>query len=97
MTNQLAVFKALAKADRIKIMELLAEPIKMEIGAVFYADGLRRYSVLEIARHIQLSQSQTSQHLATLRRAGLIIAQRSGNTILNSINPMVNWPVKMFK
>ncbi len=85
MTDQLAIFKALANFDRLKIMELL-----------YHAPGAG-ISVLEIARHIQLSQSQTSQHLATLRRAGLIIAQRSGNTILNSINPMVNWPVKVFK
>ncbi len=83
--NQLATFKALANPDRLKIMELL-----------YQAPGAG-ISVLEIARHVGLSQSQTSQHLAMLRRAGLIIAQRSGNTILNSINPTVNWPVKVFK
>ena len=82
--TQLAVFKALANPDRINIMELLAtRPVS--------------FSVLDIARHIGLSQSQTSQHLATLRRAGLIIAKRNGNTILNSVHPTVNWPVKVFK
>lgn len=106
MTNQLRIFKALANPDRIKIMELLADGpdgVHLKPGDIVNIEGIdfvvkpNCISVLDIARHIGLSQSQTSQHLATLRRAGLINTRKSGTTVFNQINPSVNWPVKVFK
>jgi DNA-binding transcriptional ArsR family regulator len=106
MTDQLRIFKALANADRIKIMELLADGpdgTSLKPGTIIKLDGVdfvvqpNRLSVLDIARHIGLSQSQTSQHLATLRRAGLITTRKSGTTVFNQIDPVVNWPIKVFE
>jgi len=47
-------------------------------------------SVGELAEKLGLKQSNTSQHLAILRKAGVIVPHREGNTILYSLaNPMI--------
>jgi len=77
------IFKALANADRLRIVEMLySEP--------------RAMSVDQISRIIGLSQSQTSQHIATLRRAGLIVSRRDGTTIWNTVPDNLVWPLKIF-
>lgn len=42
-------------------------------------------SVGELAESLGLKQSNTSQHLAILRRAGVIVPNRQGNTIYYSL------------
>jgi ArsR family transcriptional regulator len=42
-------------------------------------------SVSEIAERLGLKQSNTSQHLAVLRKAGVIVPDRKGNTIFYSL------------
>jgi ArsR family transcriptional regulator len=47
-------------------------------------------SVNELAEMLRLKQSNTSQHLAVLRNAGLITPQRQGNAIYYSLaNPSI--------
>ncbi len=47
-------------------------------------------SVGELAERLGLKQSNTSQHLAVLRKAGVIAPRREGNTILYSLtDPMI--------
>ncbi len=42
-------------------------------------------SVAELAEALGLKQSNTSQHLAVLRRAGIVMTQRDGSTIYYSL------------
>lgn len=47
-------------------------------------------SVGELAERLGLKQSNTSQHLAILRKAGAIVPRREGSTILYSLaSPMI--------
>ena len=46
-------------------------------------DGTK--SVAELAQSLGLKQSNTSQHLAVLRKAGVVISQRQVNTIYYSL------------
>ena len=63
--------KALANAKRLQVLSLLAE---------------RELNVTGINRHIDLSQSALSQHLALLRKAGLVHTRRDGQTIFYSLD-----------
>ena len=58
--------KSLADAKRLMIVHELRDGEK---------------SVGELAEKLGLKQSNTSQHLATLRRSGVIISRREGNTV----------------
>lgn len=71
--------KALASAERLAICELL------------HTSG--EYNVTDIADHIGLSQSATSQHLKRLRDAGLIDAHPNGNAVYYVINPTFDMPL----
>ncbi|MFO8009900.1 MAG: metalloregulator ArsR/SmtB family transcription factor [Dehalococcoidia bacterium] len=51
-------------------------------------DGER--SVGDLAEKLGLKQSNTSQHLAVLRNAGIVIPRRDGNTVFyHLVNPMI--------
>ena len=58
--------KSLADAKRLMIIHELREGEK---------------SVNELAERLGLKQSNTSQHLSILRRAGVVITRREGNTV----------------
>ena len=62
--------KSLADAKRLMIVHELRDGEK---------------SVGEVADKLGLKQSNTSQHLATLRRAGVITSRRQGNTVFYSL------------
>lgn len=62
--------KSLADAKRLMIVHELRDGEK---------------SVGELAEKLGLKQSNTSQHLATLRRAGVIASRRQGNTVYYSL------------
>jgi DNA-binding transcriptional ArsR family regulator len=49
-------------------------------------DERRKVTVTEIYIELRLEQSVTSQHLAILRRAGLVSALREGKFIYYTIN-----------
>ncbi|MGB3893077.1 ArsR/SmtB family transcription factor [Mycolicibacter sinensis] len=63
-------FKTLGHPARIRVLELLAE---------------RDRAVGELLTEIGLEASNLSQQLAVLRRAGVVVATKEGNTVLYSI------------
>ncbi|MDM8086015.1 metalloregulator ArsR/SmtB family transcription factor [Cellulomonas cellasea] len=60
------LFKALAHPVRIRTLELLAEQPRQ---------------VSELLAEIGIEASHLSQHLAVLRRAGVVTARREGNAV----------------
>lgn len=67
--------KSLADAKRLMIIHELRDGEK---------------SVNEIAERLRLKQSNTSQHLAILRKAGVIVPRREGNTVYYDLaNPRI--------
>lgn len=68
--RQAELCKSLADPKRLMILELLKK-------------GPR--SVSQIAEAIGLKQSNASQHIAVLRRAGVVRPHRSGNTVYYSL------------
>ena len=63
-------FKTLGHPGRIRILELLAEG-EHSVGALQEAIGLEA--------------SHTSQQLAVLRRAGVVVARKHGNSVIYSM------------
>lgn len=68
--NATALLKALANDNRLRILCLL--------------DGAE-LSVTELNQRLSLSQSALSQHLAILRREGLVSTRRASQTIYYSL------------
>lgn len=68
--NLLEFFKALADANRLKIIGFLAQ---------------RPYTVEELAQALGLSASTTSHHLAYLSRVGLVSARSRGHYAIYSL------------
>jgi len=65
-------FKAIADANRRRILELVAD---------------RERTAGEIAEHFAVTRPAVSQHLAALRRAGLVSERREGTRRLYRIRP----------
>lgn len=63
-------FKTLGHPARIRILELLAE---------------RSHSVGELQAAVGLESSHMSQQLAVLRRAGVVVARKRGNSVIYSM------------
>lgn len=64
------LFKSLGHPVRIRVLELLAE---------------RDHAVHELLEQIEVEQSGLSQHLAVLRRTGLVRPQRVGGQVVYSL------------
>lgn len=60
---------------KARIVRILAHPRRLEIVELL---GGREWTVTEIADAVHLSQSGTSQHLAALRRVGIVEVRRDG-------------------
>ena len=60
-------FKTLGHPARIRILELLAQ---------------REHSVGELQAEVGLEGSHMSQQLAVLRRAGVVVARKQGNSVI---------------
>lgn len=69
----LKIFKALANANRIKILRLLA---KNKNG---------RFTVGEICEKLNLGQGNTSSHLVRLRNDGILRAKQKGTNMYYSL------------
>jgi len=70
-----------------ELCKSLADPKRLMILHEL-RDGPR--AVSELAESLGLKQSNTSQHLAVLRNAGVIAPQREGNTVYYSlVNPRI--------
>jgi ArsR family transcriptional regulator len=63
-------FKTLGHPARIRILELLAK---------------REHSVGELQPEVGLEASHLSQQLGVLRRAGVVVARKQGNSVIYSI------------
>jgi ArsR family transcriptional regulator len=63
-------FKTLGHPARIRVLELLAE---------------RDHTVGELVAAVGLESSNMSQQLGVLRRAGVVVASKDGNTVSYSI------------
>ncbi|UQX12902.1 ArsR/SmtB family transcription factor [Candidatus Mycobacterium methanotrophicum] len=63
-------FKTLAHPARIRILELLS---------------VRDWSVGELVPQVGLESSNLSQQLGVLRRAGMVVASKDGNSVIYSI------------
>lgn len=70
ITKMANVLKAMANEKRLEILYHIAE---------------QEYSVGEIEKMVQLSQSALSQHLAVLRAKGLVEIRRKSQTIFYSL------------
>ena len=68
-----ALLKQLANANRLQVLCTLAEQEK---------------TVGELAQSVDLSQSALSQHLAKLRAAGLVHAEKRGQQVYYSLSSM---------
>jgi ArsR family transcriptional regulator, arsenate/arsenite/antimonite-responsive transcriptional repressor len=69
------LFKAIADANRRKILHLLKQQHCMTAGA--------------IAEHFEISKASLSEHLKILRLAGLIYASKKGQFIHYRLNTSV--------
>jgi len=65
------LFRALGHPARIRILELLSE---------------RDHAVHELLGAIEIEQSNLSQQLAVLRRAGLVQQRREGSTVVYAVS-----------
>ncbi|WP_187261474.1 ArsR/SmtB family transcription factor [Pontibacter beigongshangensis] len=77
--NKVEIFKALSNKTRLQILNMLREPDRyfppQQAGDSAFGLGV---CVGHIQQKLGLSQSTVSEYLATLQRAGLITATRSG-------------------
>ena len=69
-----SAFKALSDPTRREILRLLGE---------------KSLTVTEIVEHFAISQPAISRHLAVLRSAGLVSAERAGQTVVYSLDTTV--------
>lgn len=69
------VFKALGDPNRRRILEMLSEEGDLSAG--------------DIASRFEISGPSVSHHLSILKKAGLVLDTRQGQTIMYSINTTV--------
>lgn len=68
------------------VLVLRAVNHKLRQNVVFLLDEHSRLTVTEIYVKLRLEQSVASQHLAILRRAGVVNTEREGKYIFYSLN-----------
>jgi ArsR family transcriptional regulator, virulence genes transcriptional regulator len=66
------------------LTKTLNHKLRQQILKVIYDKNVSK--VNEIYKHLQIEQSVASQHLAILRKAGLVTCKRAGKTILYSVD-----------
>lgn len=82
--DPVTVFKALADPTRLKILELLRA--KGRSCCELIARDERGLCACDLETAVGLSQSAVSHHMALLRRAGLVSAEKRGRWIYYSRN-----------
>jgi ArsR family transcriptional regulator, virulence genes transcriptional regulator len=89
--NAMAGDDAAIKVDFINLkkaaMILRALNHKLRQQIVRILDEHKKLTVTELYIHLRLEQSVASQHLAILRRAGIVKTERDGKFIHYTINP----------
>jgi DNA-binding transcriptional ArsR family regulator len=76
-----------------KVFQALADPSRR---AIFEALMRGEAAVKDLTARFEISQPAVSQHLATLKDAGLVDARREGRCVYyrvepRGIRPLVNW------
>ena len=71
-------FEAVAKRFRV-----LSDPTRLKI---LYCLGTEEFTVNEIVRHIEGSQSNVSKHLSTLLTHGIVQRRREGTSAYYSVS-----------
>jgi len=72
---------------RKAVLVLRAVNHKLRQSIIELLEEGKRMTVTEIYVKLRLEQSVASQHLAILRRAGVVITEREGKYIFYSLNP----------
>ena len=79
------IFKALADPTRLKLLKLLTDqPVLFCNGN---CDGETFLCVGALANQLGVTQSAVSQHLRTLRQAGLVRGERRGSFMHYALDP----------
>ncbi len=72
---------------RKAVLVLRAVNHKLRQSIIELLEEGKRMTVTEIYVKLRLEQSVASQHLAILRRAGVVVTEREGKYIFYSLNP----------
>jgi DNA-binding transcriptional ArsR family regulator len=67
------------------VLRALNHKLRQEIISTIHEN--KRFTVTQLYVKLRLEQSVASQHLAILRRAGIVTTQREGKFIFYEINP----------
>lgn len=70
----------------VDVLKALGEPMRLRIMNLLAADTL---CVCDLETVLNLTQSNASRHLSTLRRAGLIVSEKKAQWVFYSLNPEV--------
>jgi DNA-binding transcriptional ArsR family regulator len=79
--------------DAAELLRALGDPTRL---AVFECVARREMTVSELTRRFDVSQPAISQHLAALRRSGLVSQRKDGRFVYYradpaGMKPLVNW------
>lgn len=77
-------FDNLLIKQAVNILRAANHDLRQEIVELLDANG--RLTVTEVYNRLKLEQSVVSQHLALLRRAGIVKTERDGKFIYYSVN-----------
>lgn len=69
--------------NAVQVLKAVAHPVRLEIIALLEEGGA--LSVGQIQEHLGITQSMTSQHLAALKRVGILASQKQANVCHYSI------------
>jgi DNA-binding transcriptional ArsR family regulator len=75
-------------ADRAEADDSLAALIGSTRGEVLRRLGEAGASTSELARLVGISVASASQHASVLRRSGLVVSRRAGNTVVHRVSPL---------
>ena len=83
----------LAPAAETRIFQALADPSRR---AIFESLTRGEAAVKDLTARFEISQPAVSQHLATLRDAGLVIGRREGRRVYyrvgpRGLKPLIDW------
>ena len=83
-TDAVTIFKALGDSTRLKILELLSSRGRSCCNLIGRDE--RGLCACDIQEAVGLSQAAVSHHMALLRRAGLVKAEKRGRWVYYSRN-----------
>jgi ArsR family transcriptional regulator len=70
--------------DIVEVLKSLGEPLRLRIMNLLRVDTL---CVCDLEKILNVSQSNVSRHLATLRHAGLIVSEKKAQWVYYRLNP----------